>query len=395
VTIPLRVEEMAHGGDGLGRHDGLAVFVPGAMPGDLVRVEITEERPRFARGRVIELLDPSPDRIEPPCPHLADGCGGCPWQAAGHPAQLRWKQRTVRSQLAHLGDIHDAEVRPIDPASPAFGYRNRMDLRVSGGRPALAAARSHDLVELDLCLLPVEPLQRVIRRLDGLAGLRRLTLRAGVASGETVAIVDGDPPADASDRWGIPVRAPAAARIHEEVAGVRFRIGGRAFFQVSTPGAGRLVHHVDLALAGAEGVLLDGYAGVGLFAATVGRRFGAVTAVESDRRAVDDLGHNTDGRVTVVGRRLEEAVAGLGRFEAAVVDPPRAGLGPGVPECLAAAGVRWLAMVSCDPATFARDARRLVTAGFVLEWVQPLDLFPQTYHVEIVARFTRAGAVGA
>jgi 23S rRNA (uracil1939-C5)-methyltransferase len=390
--VIVRVDEMAHGGDGLGRHEGRAVFVPGTMPGDRVRVEIVEERSRFARARVVEVLDRSPDRIEPPCPHVADGCGGCPWQTAAHPAQLRWKERTVRSQLAHLGGIHEVDLRPIDPASPPFGYRNRMDLRVAGGRPALAAARSHDLVPLDLCLLPVEPLQDVIRRLDGLAGVRRLTLRAGVATGETVAIVDGEPEGDASGRWGIPVRAPGAARIHEEVAGVRFRIGGRAFFQVSTPGAERLVHHVDLALGDAGGRLLDGYAGVGLFAVTVGRRFEAVTAVESDRRAAADLGHNSGGRVEVVGRRLEEAITDLGPFEAAVVDPPRAGLEAGVAEGLAAAGVRQLAVVSCDPATFARDARRLVAAGFGLDWAQPIDLFPQTYHVEVVARFVRAAS---
>lgn len=389
MIAELHLDAMAHGGDAVGRHQGRAVFVPGGWAGDRVQVEIIEERKRFSRARLLQVMEASPDRIEPPCPHVDDGCGGCPWQIASHRSQLHWKEDTVRSQLSHLGGVAGAEVRTIDPASPPFRYRNRMDFRVEEGRPALHRRRSRELVPLHTCLLLAPPLVPAFAALDHLDGIGRITLRAGLATGEAVAIVDGEPPADASDRWGIPTARPSRARIHEEVGGVRFRIGGRAFFQISTPGAERLVTHVEEALHDAGGRLVDGYAGVGLFAATIGRRFQQVTAVESDRRTLHDLVHNTGGRVEVVGRRFEDALGGLGRFEAAILDPPRAGLAPGVAEELTRAGLTHLAMVSCDPAAFARDARRLIEAGFEIDWVQPVDLFPQTYHVEVVARFVR------
>jgi 23S rRNA (uracil1939-C5)-methyltransferase len=382
----VRIEAMAHGGAGVGRRNGKAVFVPGAVPGDLAEVEVIEDRGRFERARLVRVLERSPDRVEVPCPWFGM-CGGCQWQMAAYPAQLAWKRETVASQLAHLGGL-EAEVAPTVAPGPPFGYRNRIDLRVTGGRPALSAARSHDLVALDRCLLLIPPLAGVFGRLGDLTGVSRLTLRAGVRTGERVAIVDGRVPPHASG-WGVAALPARRAVIHEAVAGATLRVSGRSFFQVNTDGAEALVGLVGDALAGAgSGTLVDGYAGGGLFAATVGARFDRVVAVEADPGAVSDLRANVPA-AEVVASPMERGVATVaGTVDAVVVDPPRAGMGAAVVEAICRLRPPVVVVVSCDPAAFARDARLLSDRGYRLERVRPLDLFPQTFHVEIVARFT-------
>lgn len=378
----VEVEAVANGGDGIARPGGKVVFVAGAVPGDRVRIEVVEDRERYARAVVREVVEPSPDRRIPPCPH-ASACGGCTWQHASYAAQLGWKRTIVEGALAHVGRL-ETEVRPTVAGSP-FHYRNRIDLRTAAGRPALHRARSHDLVPLDVCLLPVPPLVEVFDALTGLEDGLRLVLRAGVRTGERIVIADR--PTAIRPAGIVPVGA-ADAVVHEVVAGVRFRVSGTAFFQVDTEGAEHLVALAEEA-AGMTGDerMLDGYAGGGLFAATVGRRATSVTAVESDPVAVSDLRANTVG-VRVVESPM--ASAGLeGPFDVVVVDPPRAGLGADVVDSIVALGPSRVVSVSCDPATFARDARRFVDHGFRLEWVAPVDMFPQTHHIETVARFVR------
>jgi 23S rRNA (uracil1939-C5)-methyltransferase len=201
-----------------------------------------------------------------------------------------------------------------------------------------------------------------------LRGASRVTLRAGIRTGEELRLID--------DQFG---------RIHEEVAGRRLRISGRAFFQNNTDGAEVLVDLVTRALAPQAGeMLLDGYAGGGLFAATVGMGC-EVVAVESDPLTVTDLAFNTDAEI--LPGQLER-VSGLPpHWDVAVVDPPRTGLGVEAVKVLVGGGPRTIAYVSCDPASFARDAALLDVSGYHLEWVQPLDLFPQTFHIEVVGKF--------
>lgn len=382
----VRIDAMAHGGAGVGRRHGKAVFVPGALPGDLVDVEVLEDRSRFERARLLQVVERSPDRVDSPCPWFG-ACGGCQWQMAGYPTQLAWKQETVASQLRHLGGL-EADVRPTLAPGPPLGYRNRVDLRVDRGRPALTAARSHHLVALDACLLLVPALAEAFGRLGDLTGVERLTLRAGVRTGERVAVVDGPVPTQAGE-WGMPAQPARRASIHEVVAGRRFRVSGRGFFQVNTDGAEALVGLVEEALRGAgRASLVDGYAGVGLFAATVGARFERVIAVEADRVAAADLRMNVPS-AEVSAAPMERALAAVaGPVDAVVVDPPRAGMGAEVVEAIHALRPGRVVAVSCDPAAFARDARLLSDRGYALEWVRPLDMFPQTFHVELVARFT-------
>ncbi len=386
----IEITAMAHGGDGIGRVDGKAVFVPGGLVGDVLDTELVEDRGRYEKHRLRRLVTASPIRVDAPCPHVRS-CGGCAWQGAAYQAQLDWKTEIVRSQLQHIGGV-ETEVRPTMEVGPIFRYRNRMDFRNASGRPALYEAGSHDPVALDVCLLLAPRLREVFDRIADLGGMTRLVLRAG--DSEALAIAFGEIPAEAGS-WGIPVERVNTAVLHDRVEDVRFRITGTAFFQVNTAGAAHLVGLVrEAAGVRPDETMLDGFAGGGLFAATVGAGASDVVAVESGRTALEDLRHNTRGtNVRVIGGSMERVMSsGKVQCDVAVVDPPRSGLGRAVVEGLAATRLRVIASVSCDAASFARDARLLTERGFSLRWVQPVDLFPHTPHVEIVGRFERGGS---
>ena len=360
---------MANGGRAVAHHEGQVVFVDGAYPGETVLVEVTGGGKRHLLARATSIEAPSPVRVEPPCIHFG-ACGGCQWQSADYIAQLEWKQSIVIDQLVHLGAIRDPEVRSTVAPGPPYRYRNRMDFRLLHGRPALARAASHDLVEIQKCHLMVPTLEKVFDELPTRPRATRVTIRAGAATGQALTLFDEE-----------------TGTLEEVVAGVTFRITGRAFFQNNTAGAEALVALVNEVLQpGPSDVLIDGYAGGGLFAATVGRDCGRVIGVESDRVAASDLEHNTGGRPL---RSPFEASAGMlpKNFDLAVVDPPRAGLGRGGVAVVTSGRPRAIAYVSCDAASFARDSRLLSDRGYHLAWVQPVDMFPQTFHVELVGCF--------
>jgi 23S rRNA (uracil1939-C5)-methyltransferase len=378
--IELSLDAMAHGGEAIGRLDGKAVFVAGAIPGDRAMVEVVLDRERFARARLSSIVEPSPFRTDPPCRHFPD-CGGCQWQMAQHQAQLGWKAEILVGQLRHLGGVADPSVRPTLSPGPPFGYRNRMDFSVMQGRPALLEAKSSRAVALEVCHLMAPPVAEMFDRLGRLDGIFRLTLRAGIATGDQMVVVDGRAPAALA-------REATRRSINEVVGGVTFRVSSRAFFQANTDGAEALVGLVAEALGPTSNqVMLDAFAGGGLFSLTVGRRAGRVVAVESDPAALGDLRHNAKGAVAIEDLRFEEY-----RGEAvdiAVCDPPRTGLGAAGVEALTAARPEVVAYVSCDPASLSRDVRLLAAHGYRLDWAQPVDMFPQTFHVETVARLVR------
>ncbi|NIR37305.1 MAG: hypothetical protein GWN07_15355, partial [Actinobacteria bacterium] len=324
-------DAIAHGGEAIGRVGGKAHFVEGAMPGERVRGEVTREKKSWARVELRDVLEPSPDRVVPPCAHAAE-CGGCQWQFAAIEAQLRWKADIVAGQLRHLGGIADARVRPTVSAGPPYGYRNRMDFRVVDGAPALYRRRSNDLVPIETCLLLHPDLSSIFERLVGLDDARSVTIRVSTANGASLAVVTGALPADAGE-WGSGVvrrlgkeREPVVGPgwIVETVAETDFRITADAFFQNNTAGAEVLVALAGQALeVTSDDTFLDGYAGGGLFGLTVGRGAGRVIAVESDPLALSDLRHNAEvsglerrivpGRVEEVARTMDE------RWDVAVV----------------------------------------------------------------------------
>ncbi len=397
--VEFEINDIAHGGEGVGRADGKAHFVPGVIPGETVIGRITKDSGSWARAELVEVRTASPSRIDPLCPH-AELCGGCQWQHADYEAQLSWKYNTVVSQLAHIGKIADPPVSDVVAAGPAFGYRNRMDFRVRDGAPAMHRARSHEMVPLGVCELLDPKLGAVFSNLGDLDGVSRFVMRAGTNTGDALIIIDGDIPQQAAD-WGVPVAEQEGkqltglsgpARITEEINGVRFRITGNAFFQNNSHGAAALVALVHEALdPEPDDTVLDAYAGVGLFGASLAGSLDRVIAVESNKVAASDLSHNlkaagVDHRV--IRGKMETVAAHLDEYpELAVADPPRTGLGERGIAAVTAADPRRLAYVSCDPASLARDAALLAETGYQLIDVTPVDMFPQTYHIEAVATF--------
>ena len=367
------VESLAHGGQGVGRVDGRVVFVDGAVPGDAVELANVQLKGRFSRAGIGGVVNPSPDRMVPPCP-VFDRCGGCDWQMMTLAAQRRWKAEIVAGQLAHLGRVEDPPVLDTVAVGPGFGYRNRIDVRVANGHPALLAARSHHPVIIPGCPLVTGPVAEILAEFRPARGVDRATIRASTTTGESVTM------RRRGGRW-------ERGRLHEMVAGHRFQITGRAFFQVNTAGAEMLVDLVNTSLqVDRTDVLLDGYAGGGLFSATVGAAAGEVIAVESDPTAQRDLAVNAPG-AAMVAQSFE--AGRLPPVDLAVLDPPRAGLGRRGVEVIVAARPRALCYVSCDPASLARDAASLIGAGYRLEQVTPVDMFPQTHHIESVSLFTK------
>lgn len=393
---------MAHGGEAVARHDGKAHFVAGALPGDTVRVTITRDKGNWARADLVEVLTPSDDRTVARCPHFGV-CGGCNWQMAAYDAQLRYKRDSVAGQLRHLGKIDDPPVADTVAPGPPFGYRNRMDFRVLAGRAALGRPRSHDTIAIDECHLLHPGLVDVFDRLGDLGGVDRITLRIAEATGDRLVIIEGEVPAQAAS-WGTAVARRRGRRVkavigdpvvRHTVADAEFRVTGAAFFQVNTSGAAELAGLVATALEPSpDDVLLDAYAGGGLFAVTSGRHAGSVLAVERDEDAVADLRHNLDANdvgpwEVIAGDTTRTLRSMSAEVDLAVVDPPRSGLGAEMVDVLDAWSPATLAYVSCDPASLARDARLLGDVGYRLTLATPVDLFPQTHHIETVARFER------
>jgi 23S rRNA (uracil1939-C5)-methyltransferase len=396
--LELTPTSMAHGGAAVGRVDGKAHFIDGAMPDELIRGEIVLDKGAWARVELDEVVVASPHRITPPCRHFAE-CGGCQWQFADYPAQLEWKQSIVSSQLAHIGGLHDIKLDPIVAPGPEYGYRNRMDFSVHDGAPALSRRRSHTLVPIAECLLIDPNLSALFDQLVDLDRVRGVTIRTSKATGETLAIIRGRVP-DAAASWNCSVSrrdrtgvhpAIGDGTIHERVAGIDLRITGDAFFQNNTAGAEALVNLVRIALEPQPGeTLLDAYAGGGLFAVTIGDGL-SVTAVESNGLAVFDLRHNLaqSGITHEVIKDSFEAAVIAEPWDIAIADPPREGLRAAGVAAITRGKPRTIAYISCDPASLARDARLLTEAGYNLDLATPVDLFPQTFHVETVARFTR------
>ena len=388
---------MAAGGDALARAaDGRVVFVAGALPGERVRARVVAAKRDFLRTVVEEVLEPSPDRVatghEP--------CLGCTWRHVAPAAQPALKVGIVLDALRRIAAVVEVPVvaRPagerslrttvrlgVDPATGRLGERR------PGGAEVVVA--SEDCPAL-------HPLLREVVVEGRFPGAGEVVLRVGVASGERGGWVADGRPAAGPGSFVVPPdgRLAPDAVVHEEVAGAWLRVSIGSFFQPGPVAAAELVAAVSAAIGddlAPGGHLLDAYAGVGLFGATVGRR-GRVTAVETSAPAVADAAVNlaaagVDGAEVVrseVGRWRPSAAAPA--VDVVVADPARTGLGRPGAATVSATGAPRLVLVSCDPASLARDVKLLAADGWELQRVELVDAFPDTFHVEAVARFDRA-----
>jgi 23S rRNA (uracil1939-C5)-methyltransferase len=362
------------------------VFVTGALPGELVRATIVAEWRDYARGVVDEVVDPSPARTVPPCAFHAAGCGGCAWQHIDGEAQRELKRTIVAEALARTGRLPDADIR-FGTALAPWGFRTTVRMAVEGDRLGFRAAQRHDVVPVDACLVAHPLLADVIAETRA-PGATEVTLRCGVGSGERLALID--PPAangKASVPGGVAVGPDAA--VHEVVAGERVRISARSFFQTRVDGAEALVAAVREAAGpiAASSTIVDAYAGVGLFAATLGHD-AHVVGIEQSASSCRDARHNLSGRSAAIVQGKVERWAPQ-PADLVIADPSRRGLGRKAVEVLVGTGAPRLVLVSCDAVALARDAKLLASAGYRLGVATLIDLFPQTTHIEIVSAFDR------
>ncbi len=388
--IELDVDDVAAGGQCVGRHEGRVIFVRHALPGERVVALITEDRGgTFCRADAVEILRPSPDRVAPPCPHAGPGkCGGCDWQHATPAAQRDLKAAVVREALRRIGGfapetpvIAGFTVAAADP--DALGWRTRAQFAVDRtGRIGLHRHRSHAVQPVTDCPLVVPEVRAAIadRRFPG---------------GATVEVTAaGDGTTDVDVRRG---RRPTGDRriLHEQGAGRSWQVHAGGFWQVHPAAVDTLVGCVLDLLAPRPGDrVLDLYAGVGVFAGAMVDRIGAtgtVTAVESDPVAAADAALNVPS-ASVIASAVDEALPSLDPADLVVLDPPRSGAGAAVMTGLFATGARAIAYVACDPAALARDLKIAAEAGWELQALRGFDLFPMTHHVECVALLVEAAA---
>ncbi len=433
MRAEVEITGLGQAGEGVGRHEGLVLFVPGAVPGDRCRIAWEPGRRRMARARLLEVIEPSPDREAPPCPAFGT-CGGCQLQAIGYARELREKRRIVEDALRRIGHLEVDVPACIGPGE-AYGYRAKVSWPIRRGATGpligLFAAQSHDVVEQDGCavLAPaLRSLPSVLRQgmvdlglsaWDGTLGLLRHAVARRARSGEIILTLV----ATAEDRrlgllagrvmsalpdvvgvaqslhegrgnrvLGGPAKLLAGVgEIEERILGLRFRVGPTSFFQVHPAAAERLFGTVlDWVGPGDDRAALDLYTGVGVLALLLAQAGYRVQGVEYDEEAVGFAARNAELnglQAEFVAGDAQEAPL-PGRDALLTLDPPRGGA-QRLAERLAAQGPARVLYVSCDPATLARDAAILAAGGYRLRRVQPFDLFPRTAHVETVAEFLR------
>jgi tRNA/tmRNA/rRNA uracil-C5-methylase (TrmA/RlmC/RlmD family) len=409
--LTARIDGFTHGGEGVARVEGKAVFVPGALPDEEVVLRVVDDRARWARAELLQVVVPSPDRVEPPCPYVPD-CGGCDLQHAAPDAQRRLKTRVVREQLQRLGRLEDPPVEDCLAVGPDTGYRTHAQLHAADdGRLGFHRAGTTEVVPIGRCLVLTDATQAVRDTVGDATGAAEVAVRAHASTGSAAAVLTPGPgPLDlpageldllVSQPDGSTVALRGEGRLAEDVAGLRYGFHATSFFQVTTHGAQALVDHVLDAVGPVTGALVwDLYAGVGLLSLPLARAGAEVVAVEGFEAAARDAEANAASAglpLTVLAEPVATMVRRAGRGddprleppEVVVLDPPRAGAGEDVVQGLAALEVPTLVYVACDPAALARDARTLTEAGYALRRAVPLDLFPMTHHVEVVATFAR------
>ena len=390
-TRTVTPDRFVAGGEAMARDDeGRVVFVRGAIPGERSTVVLTERKKDWVRGYAGEIHQPSADRVEVPCEHRRDGCGGCDWQHLAVSAQLPAKAEIVRDALRRTAKLPDSVVT-IGRAVPAVGYRTT--IRVVGDahrRASFRMERSHDTVSADGCLVAHPALAAALPALR-IPPDMEVTLRVSVATGEMTALWDFE----AGEVTGLPNAAKTGgrAKIYEEVAGHRFRVSASSFFQSGPAAAELLVEAVRRAAPELKtaNTVLDAYAGVGLFALAATSPTAKLLCVESSRSSVEDCKANLDGR----DGRVEMKEVGTwtpkttDTINVVIADPASTGLGkPGV-NAIVLADAPMIVLVSCDPVALARDAALLAIKGYRHEHTEVLDIFPHTHHVEAVTRFIR------
>jgi len=421
--LSLEIDALSYGPYGIGRHEGKAVMIPNTAPGDTVAARIIESKDRYDIGAVIRLIDASPARQHPPCVYVGE-CGGCSWQHIRYETQLKAKQRSVEDALRRIGKLDAFEMRPIIPSPLEYRYRRRIRLQWHGRRLGFYRAASHSLIEIDSCLIAEAKLNEIIKPL-------RSFLEGLVSPVEYVEIVTGDD----SDQVVAVAKLAGAFIAQDEAACERFvepgshvnglifhdgdwrktwgqtiisirlegniclRVDGDVFSQINREGNRIILNELLVAAEfNSEDSVLELYGGAGNFTLSIAKRVQEVVTVEGHRPSVKSgklsAQLNGIGNVRWICSAVPAAVQQLNnrreRFSKIVLDPPRAGA-KGIERSLASFDAERILYISCNPATLARDLASLAKHGYKPTIIQPIDLFPHTFHVETLAVMTRQG----
>ena len=439
AELELDIDALAFGGNGVARLEGYVLFVSGAVPGDRVRAVVTKRKRHYGEARTLEVLTPSPDRVPAQADHP-----GAPWQVLPYERQLEIKQEQVGDALRRIGHLEDFELEPIVPAVEQWRYRNKLEFSFGTGDGGelvcgFHAPGSWERIEhIEDCLLQSERGNAARRavlawcreqgyeaydRREQLGFLRNLVIREGRRTGDLqVRIVTSEGELDVESMvaaidcdsllWtrmsgvgettagGRNELLGGAGKIHEELSDLRFAISAEAFFQTNTEMAEQL-YGVAAEFAGLQGWerVYDLFCGLGTVGLSMAQQAGEVWGLEIVEQAVEDaIANARDNEIRNahffagdVRLAMRELVAKAGRPDVLVVDPPRAGLSQKVVRRIIEAAPKRIVYISCNPTTLAPNAAQLVEAGYALRRVRPVDMFPQTPHIECVALLERTG----
>jgi len=423
----IEIVALAYGGDAVGYSDGRAVFVPGCVPGDVVEIEISEDKGSFLRGTLLNLISASPERVEPFCP-LADTCGGCQWQSVDYQSQLSWKHKIVRETLKRIGKLEDYKVEPCLASPINRGYRTVASYPARNKKQRLKFGYyerlSHKIVDCDTCPVAEEKINTAASSVRSLINesfpsldvreltfscshnhpslLVRVTLGSLTSfSEELQALLTDIPEITGVSYWynsgpkkSKHIKTFGDRRRIEIINGIRYRVNERSFFQVNTLQAEHLVDVAGEMIGDLhEKRLIDGYGGVGLFSLSLAQKDTDIYLFDTSGTAFKDSVYNAGKRgLTHFHAVKEPAVKALGKAGAAdvlIIDPPRIGLRTEAIKAACSVGAEIIVYVSCNPATLARDLKMFSGSGYGVERIVPVDMFPHTYHIETVVKLVR------
>lgn len=391
--IEITIDRIVGDGKGIGFHEGQTVFIPETVPGDRVKAKVRSHRGKVIQAEIMEILEPSPQRAEAPCPYFAV-CGGCDFQQFSYADQLATKVTMIQDSLRRIGKIDPLPEIPMTPSPNPLEYRSRAEWQLDQRERKVGyfKANSHEVVDVERCPIVTPNLNILLTTLREDFAARMVSREAFEYRG-----VEGD--------VGLVLEPTGASRsqvVMRTVGDKLFRYNAECFFQSNIPVSERLLERVleiaDVSMEESD-LAVDLYCGVGLFTAHVADRFSRVIGVESDKTTTKFAGENTgadqeDTNVRIINAPVEQWIAEdrspMGKVSLVVFDPPRSGAGQRVVEGMIRLNPTHIAAVSCDPATFSRDIRGLLDGGYELVSVDAFDMFPQTHHVELVGHLQRS-----
>lgn len=405
----ITLEKLTYGGEAMGRlPDGRAVFVLFGLPNEIVKIKLTQEKQNFARGEIIEILKPSAERIQAKCKHFGE-CGGCHYQHLTYENQLKAKTEILRDQLQRIGKIENPPVQAMIPSPNQWNYRNNIQFHLTEeGKVGFIHSKGNSAFAIEECHLPENQIDSFWKELNFESNLNieRISLRNGDEN-DLMLILESESPetpeleveADVSVIHvyeNHPVVIAGQEHTFIKILDKDFKVSAQSFFQVNTNMAEKMVEYLitQLPITNSATTLLDVYCGVGLFSKFFANKYHKVIGIESSPSACEDFVFNLDefDNVDLYEGSAEEIlpklVGQITNLTHVIVDPPRAGIEKHALDAIVNIKPQIIAYVSCDPSTLARDAARLIKAGYQLKSVTPFDLFPQTYHIESISIFT-------